>query len=297
MHRHLLVPALLLAAALPCAGQDSPLTAEEIMARVAANQDRAEAERTRYVYVQHARIASRKGRTLRCEEITDTRVTPQEKGSTRTLLTLEGRLLKDGHYLLYGQLPKPGPHENTRQSSGGGKPAKDDEDETDRDLVENLRKNLTDDTSKNGLHAGLFPLSSRAQAEYTFTLKGRQRRNGVDTFHIAFAPRDKEEYGWRGDVWVDTAAFEPVVIQTAMSRNIPFAVRTLLGTSVPGLGFAATYAPQPDGVWFPVSFGSEFKINVLFFFHRTVTLAVENRDFAKTHVQSHIVADEPAPAP
>ena len=88
---------------------------------------------------------------------------------------------------------------------------------------------------------------------------------------------------------IDTEAFEPVVVQTALSRNIPFAVRALLGTSVPGLGFSATYAAQPDGTWFPVSFGSEFKINVLFFFHRTITINAENRDFQQTHVESRIL--------
>src|SRR5438045_3761894 len=40
---------------------DSTLTAEQIMARVAANQDRAEAERSHYVYVQHAKMTSRRG--------------------------------------------------------------------------------------------------------------------------------------------------------------------------------------------------------------------------------------------
>ena len=74
-----------------------------------------------------------------------------------------------------------------------------------------------------------------------------------------------------------------------MAKNIPIAVRILLGTSLPGLGFAVTYAPQPDGVWFPASFGTEFKINVLFFFHRNIALSVENRDFEKTHVDSRIL--------
>lgn len=89
---------------------------------------------------------------------------------------------------------------------------------------------------------------------------------------------------------VDTA-FQPVVVQTRLSHNIPFAVRTLLGTSLPGLGFTAIYAAQPSGTWFPVSFGSEFRINMLFFFHRTITIAAENRNFEQTHVNSRIVSD------
>jgi hypothetical protein len=258
-----------------------PLTAAEIMARVAANQDRAEVERAHYVYVQHARVSSRKGKTIQCEEITDMRVAPQPDSSQRALIALDGKLLVKKQYTHYSELPK----------------KKDDEDVMDRDLVENLRKNLTDEKSKDGLHAGLFPLTTKAQPNYLFELKGREHRNGRDTFHITFTPKDKDEFLWRGDAWIDTEAFQPVVVQTAMSRNIPFAVRMLLGTSVPGLGFTVTYAPQPDGTWFPASFGSEFKINAVFLYHRTILIAAENRDFQKTHVDAHIVPDSVADAP
>ncbi len=136
----------------------------------------------------------------------------------------------------------------------------------------------------------LYRKTSKAQSEYAYTLKGRERRNERDVYHLTFTPKDKDDYGWRGDAWVDTEAFQPVMVQTAMAKNIPFAVRMLLGISLPGLGFAATYAPQPSGTWFPVTFGSEFKINVLFFFHRTIAISVENRDFEKTHVESRIVS-------
>ncbi len=269
------------------------LTANDIMARVAANQDRAEAERAHYIYVQHARVSSRKGKTVQCEEVTDTRVTPQPEGSHRELVTLDGKLLVKKQYQ----------HYTTLDDAKHGKDSDEDDydlDGMDRDLVENLRKNLTDERSKDGLHAGLFPLTTKAQPNYIFTLKGRERRNGRDTFHIAFTPKDKDDFGWRGDAWIDSEAFQPVVVQTALSRNIPFAVRTLLGTSVPGLGFSVTYAPQPDGVWFPASFGSEFKMNVVFFIRRTVLIAAENRDFQKTHVEAHIVPGsiaQPEPQP
>ena len=49
------------------------------------------------------------------------------------------------------------------------------------------------------------------------------------------------------DAYIDTAAYQPVLITTVMARKIPFVVRTLLGTNVPGLGFTVTYAPQSDG--------------------------------------------------
>ncbi len=305
--------AALLALTIPLAAQSTPLTADEIMARVAANQDKADAERTHFVYVQHVRIASRKGKTVMCEEVTDSRVAPVADGSTQTLLHLDGRLWKDNHYVEYHELPVPHPKvevppelqddpglsKDERRKRREARQKLEDSNDTplDQDLTENLRKNLTRDKSKDGLAAGLFPLTSKAQSQYLYTLKGRERRNGHDVYHLTFTPKDKDEFGWRGDAWIDTTAFQPVMVQTAMAKNIPFAVRALLGTSLPGLGFAATYAEQPSGTWFPVTFGSEFKINVLFFFHRTIMLSVENHDFERTHVESRILPSTAETAP
>jgi len=168
----------------------------------------------------------------------------------------------------------------------------------DLDLVENMRQNLVADNSKDGIGAGLFPLTSKVQADYTYTLAGRVTIGNRDCYHITFRPRDKDDYGWKGDAWIDTKAFQPVLVHTTMARNIPFAVRTLLGTSVPGLGFTVTYAPEPadtpDALWFPISFGTEFKLHVLFFLNRTIVLDVRNRDFEQTHVRSTILQAPPA---
>ena len=77
--------------------------------------------------------------------------------------------------------------------------------------------------------------------------------------------------------------FEPVVVYTKMSRKIPIAVRILLGTNLPGLGFSVTYDREPDGVWFPVSFGTEFRMRVLFFIARDISMSLANTHFEKTH--------------
>ena len=277
--------------------QQPSLTADQIMTRVAANQDRSEAERAHYVFVQHARVLSRKGSTIRCEETTDTRITPTPTGSTQQLLTIQGRLLHKGSYITYNHLPDSKHAKDT--SDGDGSKANieqiDEDENTDLDLVENIRANLLGDKpshSKDGINNSLFPLTSKQQGDYAFVLRGHEPRNGRDTFHIEFHPKDKSDIGWKGDAWIDTATFEPVVIRTALSRNLPLGVRVLLGTNVPGIGFTAIYAPQPDGVWFPVSLGSEFKIHVLYFFSRQIVIAAENRDFEKTHVTSTILNAE-----
>ena len=277
--------------------EDLP-SAESVMARVGENQDRAEAERAHYVYVQHAKMVSRRGQTVMCEEITDYRMTPSGDGSREQLLNLDGRQLSKHKYLNYHALPpqqakfeeehnaekKDDDHHDTIQVNIG-------EDSMDRDLVENMRWGLIHDKSKDGISAHLFPLTTKDQADYVFKMAGRERLNGRDVFHVSFRPKKKDDFGWSGDAYIDAAAYQAVLVTTGMARKIPFAVRTLLGTNLPGLGFTVTYAPQPDGVWFPVSFSTEFKIHVLFFFHREIILDAQNREFEKTHVTSRIVGE------
>jgi hypothetical protein len=321
-----LVSAALLSACL-CAAQtkhstaEALPTAESVMARVAANQDTSEAERSHYVYVQHARMSSRKGKTILCEEITDHRFTPSAGETHEQLLKLDGRMLKNKKYVSYDKL-LPSDEEKRKSEQGDQDKAKDanattpdkekdrksgdkkdkkkdkdpafdpESDETiDRDLVENMRKNLIHDKSKDGINARLFPLTSKNQADYIFRMIGRERLNSREIFHVTFRPKNKDDFGWSGDAYIDTTAYQPVLVTTAMARKIPFAVRTLLGTNVPGLGFTVTYAPQADGVWFPVTFSTEFKIHVLYFFHRQIFLNAENREFEKTHVTSRILSD------
>ncbi|MGA9464524.1 MAG: hypothetical protein WBV28_17140 [Terracidiphilus sp.] len=280
-------------------------SADAVMNQVAVNQDAAEAKRAHYIYVQHAKMVSRRGNTIMCEEITDYRFAPSEDQSKEQLLKLDGRFLRQHGYISYTALlprDEDKPKESATESDNSGKKSKgnrdsnsvDDpnKDETmDRDIVENIRWNLIHDNSKDGINAHLFPLTSKDQAGYTFRMIGRERLNGRDVFHTAFRPKNKNDFGWSGDAYVDTTSFQPVLVSTGMARKVPFVVRTLLGTNLPDLGFTVTYAPQADGVWFPVTFSTEFRIHVLYFFHREIILNAENRDFETTHVTSRIVGD------
>jgi len=233
-----------------------------------------------------------------CEETTDYRVTPSGNGSHQELMKLDGRLLVKKRYVTYNSLPTPKEGDKTKvENNQDSASIAIGDDDTDRDLVENMRKNLTEDKAKDGINERLFPLTSKEQSEYDFRLIGREQMNGRDVFHVEFRPKDKSDFGWKGDAYIDQKEFEPVVIRTDMARKIPLAVRALLGTNVPGLGFSVVYAPRPDGVWLPMSFGTEFKIHVLFFFSRQIVIDVQNRDFEKTHVSSKIVAPGEALVP
>jgi hypothetical protein len=282
------------------------------MSKVAANQDRTEAARTRYIYLQHVRAVSRKtnGKVM-CEEITDTRVSPRAKGSHQDLVKLDGRAWQKNQYIHYASLQN---QEMIEPKAKQAKTERQDLDGLDVDLVENLRKNLTNDgsadteesargktgthihvdvadegQSKDGLAKGLFPLTSKRQQDYLFQLIGQQKMNGRDVYHVSFRPKDKSDFDWKGEAFIDTAEFEPVVVYTEMSRKIPLAVRTLLGTNLPGLGFSVTYDRQPDGVWFPVSFGTEFRMRVLFFIARDISMSLTNTHFEKTHADVRIL--------
>lgn len=318
--RSRLISAILLSACI-CAAQTKTATtqhlpsAETVMNRVAVNQDTAQAERAHYVYVQHAKMTSRRGKTVMCEEITDYRFTPSTDGTDEQLLKVDGRFLKNKEFINYNKLlprdedkPKDAAKDadkkqpEKKQDKANDKDKKKDKDKDpvfdpnsdetlDRDLVENMRWNLIHDKSKDGIAQHLFPLTTKDQANYSFRMIGRERLNDRDVYHIAFRPKEKNDFGWSGDAYIDTTAFQPVLVTTSMARKIPFAVRTLLGTDVPGLGFTIRYAPQPDGVWFPVNFSTEFKIHVLYFFHRQIILDAQNRDFEQTHVTSRIIGD------
>ncbi len=257
---------------------DAPvLTADQIMARVAANQDRSEALRKEFVYRQHIHILTHKpgGKLLR-EETTDYDVTPLPDGTEKKLKTLNGRYLLKGKYQDFTGEPVP------------------DSDSLDGGLIKDFRDDLSNEKSKDGLGKDLFPLTSGEQKNYQFTLLGQETQEGRNVYHIGFRPKDKDEITWAGEAYIDAAEFEPVRVFTKLSRRIPFMVRTMLGTDLPGIGFNVVYARQQDGVWFPATFGTEFRIRALFFINRDVSIALENSAFERTHVKSTMKVVGPA---
>lgn len=246
-----------------------PLKADDIMARVAANQDRSEALRKEYVYKQHIHIATHKpkNRMMR-EETADYDVVPLPDGTQKQLKSLTGRYWNKGKYVSFQGEPVP------------------EADSTDADLIHNFRDDLSNDKSKDGLARDLFPLMSEEQKDYEFKLLGQEVEAGRNVYHVAFTPKDKEDLTWAGEAFIDAAEFQPVRVFTKLSRRIPFMVRSMLGTDLPGIGFNVVYKRHEDGVWFPSSFGTEFRLHVLFFFNRDISISLENSGFEHTHVET-----------
>jgi hypothetical protein len=253
------------------------LTADEIMTRVATNQDRAEKLRSQYVYEQKVRVASRRtnGKLARMETTTYS-VFPTPTGVEKHVKTVEGRYLDRGTYIdFHGE---PVPHL----------------DSIDGDLVHDiLHDDLADDKSKNGLGHDLFPLTTSEQKKYRFKLTGTGTAAGRDIYRISFAPSDRNDFTWAGEALIDRTEFQPVSVNTKLSRKLPLLVRTMLGTDVPGLGFNVEYRRFDDGVWFPVSFGTEFRLRAVFFLNRNITISLENTGFERARVDSSIQYSSP----
>lgn len=248
-----------------------PLSADEIMARVAANQDRAETLRKEYVYQQHIHVVLRQTNgKLRREETADYNVFPTPTGTKRDMTSITGRYLQKGKYLDFSGKPIP------------------EGDEFDSDLAGDFREDFAEGKSKDGIGAHLFPFTSTKEKQYKFRLLGEAVQDGRAVYHLAFSPADHDEVAWAGEAFIDKEDFQPVFAFTRLARKLPLFVRGVLGTDVPGVGFSVHYKRQPDGVWFPVSFGTEFRLKVLYFMKRDISLSLENKNFEHTHVTSTI---------
>jgi hypothetical protein len=256
---------LLLALLLPQAPNGAPDIAE-IMARVAENQDRAREARKQWVFQQDVlvRLHRTNGKLAR-EETRKYLVTPTPTGLERKLQSQEGGEHKDGLDL-------------------------------DGDLVQSFAEDEDlniGDKNKDGVSKEMFPLTAAEQSKYIFKLEGREDYRGASVYRVSFRPKPKrEDADWKGEALIDAVEFEPVLVTTSLGVNIPFLVKTLLGTDVQHLGFKITYKKVADGVWFPATYGGEFYVRGLFLYKRNISLSVKNDDFRKTDVDSKITFEK-----
>ncbi len=241
------------------------------MAQVAGNQDRAIEMRRNFVYQQHVVVATRhfNGKLAR-EEKADYDVAPGAASGSRKMTAISGRCQNKAHTIIFNGEPLP------------------EKDSLDADLVESFRDDLLNDKSKDGVGKDLFPLTSEEQKKYRFELLGHKQVDGRDTYIIGFAPADSKAIDWAGEAWIDADELQPVRVFTHLSRKLPFMVRTMLGTDVPGIGFNVQYKRVEKNVWFPVSFGSEFRLRAVFFIKRDISMSMEASGFRRVAVDSKV---------
>jgi hypothetical protein len=253
-------------------------TAETIMAKVAENQDRSELERARYLYHQDATIRMIRGNgKLAREERRQYTVMPLPKGTEKKLESFSGKYTDGNKTIDYD---KPGFERGGMDVDGG--------------VITGLADDLINDKeSRDGVSKDLFPLTRDLQQQYLFKLEGTQKYRGRDVYRVTFRPKPHQESEcWAGEALIDRTEFQPVLVTTRLAFGIPFLVKTLLGTNIKQLGFQIAYQRVGDGVWFPVSYGTEFHVRAVFFYSRTITLAVSNTNFQATTVSAEIKIGE-----
>lgn len=256
----------------PAAAEPTPgLSAAEIMKKVAENQDREQKARIDFIYEESVRVSTRhnNGKLAR-EELTNSLVTPTAHGVTKKRESIKGRYWYKGRYMDFNGDPVP----NANTLDGG--------------LTSGFRDGLTNDSSKDGVAKDLFPLTSEEQKDLKFELAGEETVSGRKAFHIRFTPKDKNDFTWAGEAFIDEDELQPIWVYSHLSRRIPFLVRNLLGTDVPGLGFNTRYARIDKDLWFPISFGTEFRLRAIFFINRTISVSMENSNFKRAVVESQI---------
>jgi hypothetical protein len=252
--------------------------ADDIMAKVAVNQDLAESARAAFVYRQkvEVRLRDTHGHLVR-EEISDYQVMPDAAGTHKDLVKFKGRLQNKGSMVEYAESGDRG--DGIRQ-------------EVDSELATEMRDELTgEENSKDGIAADLFPLTAKEQRKYRFTLKGEEKYRGADAWRIAFRPKENDKTIWGGEALISKSDFQPLVVTTKTARGVPFWVKTALGTNLQGLGFSVEYQKFDGDVWFPVSYGTEFKVRAVFVYGRNISVSLVNSDFRRADVQTTVQFD------
>jgi len=253
---------------------------EEVLRRLAENQEKAVSARQSIVYTQETRTRlMRGGGKLAREEKRRYTVAPTATSTEKKLDFFDGNYRKNGKLMSYTD-PK----------------FRYKDMDIDGDLVEDMTDDMVNDKeSRDGIPRNLFPLTAQEQAHYTYRLAGTQQVNGTEAIRLQFEPKKgDDERAWAGEVLVDPAEFQPIRVVTRLAFNIPWAVKVFLGTNVRQLGFTVAYRKVADGLWFPVSYGTEFHLRVLFGYARTIALSLDNRDFRRASAESSIRFEDQA---
>lgn len=263
----------------------------EIMAKVAANVEQSAEARRLYIY--HQKVTSslvRSNGEIARKEKREYEVFPSGKESDKKLVAFHGEYRKGKQGIAYSE---PG--------------YKYKDLDLDGELINELTDNLVNEKgSRDGIPHSLFPLLAKDLSGYRFTLGEEFEYQGRRTYKIRFEPAaknpsclsigdgDDDECDrpiWKGEAWIDAAELQPVRIDTNQAFHVPWGVRTFLGVNIQQTGFSLLYRRLAEKVWFPVSYGTEFRLKVLWGYKRTITLSLVSDEFQKTGADSKIQYD------
>lgn len=271
--------------ALSAFGFDTGPTAQEIMARVAENQDRAQSVRSTFVYHQNLLIRMKRANgKLAREETRDYVVTPSEDSSKKELMHLAGKYEKNGEVFEYSKADFR--HKDI---------------DMDGEIVESVANDFAnDEKSRDGVDRDMFPLTAKQQRGYVFSLHGKETYREMEVYRITFEPKAKqgdENTCWMGEALIDATEYQPVLVTTKLAKGIPLIVKTLFGTDLKHVGFKVSYRKFDSGLWFPVTYSGELKVRALFLYARSLSIGIVNSDFKRTNVESAVSFDKTAETP
>lgn len=257
----------------------------DIMTQVVANVEKASEARRQYVYRQKVRssLVRASGEVAR-REFRDYAVTPGESRSEKKLTAFKGEYRKGKEMIGYD---KPGFTYKGMDIDG----------ELIKDLTDDL---VNDEKTRDGIATSLFPISTKDLGRYSYSLAGTAEYHGRTVRKIAFEPLrrsacfniggedDCETASWRGETWIDAEDLQPARIETHLAFKMPWAVRAFLGTNLRQTGFSISYVRVAENVWFPSTYGTEFRLDVLWGYKRTITMSLESAEFQRTQAVSTI---------
>ncbi len=257
-------------------------TADAIMARVAENQNQSQEMRTAFVYHQNVMIRlQRSNGKLAREEYSEFTVTPTATGTQKERTLFRGKFADHGKEVEFDQPA----HEHKSV-------------DIDADVANSLLESFTNDhRSRDGIERDLFPLTSKQQRKYKFHLDGSEDYRGIPVYRVTFEPKkatfdDDDGDVWTGEVLVQRDEYQPVLVTTKLAAKVPMWAKTLLGTDIKQLGFKITYRKFDEGLWFPVTYGGEFRLKVLFMYSRRIGVSMQNSGFQRAKVESKVTFAE-----
>lgn len=263
---------------------------DEIMRRMAANVEASLEARRQYVYKQkvNAKLVRTNGQLARVEK-RDYTVTPKEKNTVKHLDSLAGEYHKSKKEIVH--YTEKGFEAKGMDIDGG----------IMEDLIDDL---MNDEKSRDGIPHNLFPITAKDLDAYRYTYEGLTEVKGRKAHRIGYAPvpkkvrcPDKKEADddddcpwrpWKGEVVVDAEEFQPVRIYSDLTFKMPWAVKAFLGTNIQQTGFAVSFARVAPNVWFPATYGTEFRVSLLFGYKRVITMALDSSEFRRTSATSEI---------
>jgi hypothetical protein len=180
----------------------------------------------------------------------------------------------------------------------------------DGELMESLIDDLVNNkNSRDGIPRSLFPLSTKDLPHYKFTFKNSEQVQGRQALRIAFEPSDKQNCAniggdegddchtpWKGEALIDAEELMPVRIFTDLTFKMPWGVKVFLGTNLRQTGFSVSFTRVAPKVWFPATYGTEFRLDVFWAYKRVITLAMDSSEFKRGAADSQIRFEESAAA-